>query len=316
MCSSDLDLPPRAEPPRPYAGSLGRLFEESVKLAGFDQPAPVPVARPAARPWKLWCFSLRNFGDALTPYILTKYGVPFELVDSFEAANLLGIGSNLDRVRHDNAPIVVWSAGFMYPKNRPVRYGPDVRFLGVRGHLTEATIEPARPGELSIGDGGLLVGTLFNHAGVAKTHDIGVIPHMSDVRAAAGQGLAHWAGARIIDVLAPLEQVLGDIASCRRIVSSSLHGLVTADAFGIPSCYAVFNGGRDVEGEGFKYADYASALGYEITRVEIGAETTREGVIGVIDQIAPRPSPGSAITADLEMTLHVLRAGARGLCVV
>jgi len=310
------DLPPRQGPPRPFTGNRGRLFEESVKLTGWDDPAPVPAARHATRPWKLWCFSLRNFGDALTPYILNRYGVPFELVDRFEAANLLGIGSNLDRVRPDNAPLVVWSAGFMYPKDRPVRYGPDVRFLGVRGHRTEAMIAPSRQADLVIGDGGLLVGRLFAHERTAKQFDIGIIPHMSDVRAATGLGLNQWAGAKVIDVLAPLEQVLQDIASCRRIASSSLHGLVTADAFGIPSCYAVFSSGRDVEGAGFKYGDYASALGYEIAQVEIGSTTTREGLLGAIDQTASRPPVAEAITAELEMTLAVLRAGARGLCVI
>ena len=211
------DLPPRASPPNLYAGSMGRLFEESVKLAGFDAPPPAPSARTAARPWKLWCFSLRNFGDALTPYVLTHYGVPFELVDAFEAANLLGIGSNLDRVRRDNPPIVVWSAGFMYAKDRPVPYGPDVRFLAVRGLRTETMIAPARRPDLAIGDGGLLLGRLFGHAKVGKTHDLGIIPHMSDVRASASLGISGWAGIKIIDVLAPLEQVLRDIASCRRI---------------------------------------------------------------------------------------------------
>ncbi len=310
------DVPPRAGPPVPYAGSMGRLFEESVKLAGFDAPLPAPAARIAARPWKLWCFSLRNFGDALTPYIMTHYGVPFELVTTFEAANLLGIGSNLDRARRDNPPLVVWSAGFMYPKQRPVPYGPDVRFLAVRGHRTETMIAPVRRADIAIGDGGLLVGRLFNHEKVAKTHDLGIIPHMSDVRAAASLALSQWAGTKIIDILAPLEQVLRDIAACRRIASSSLHGIVAADAFAVPSCYAVFKGGRDVEGEGYKYDDYASALGYAVTRVEIGPATTREGVIAAIDQIPVRPPPAASVLDDLEMTLQVLRAAARGLCVI
>ena len=94
-----------------------------------------------------------------------------------------------------------------------------------------------------------------------------------------------------------------------------MHGIVAADAFAIPSCYTVFTGGRDVEGNGFKYEDYASALGYAVTRVEIGSATTREGVIAAIDQLPTRP-PVDFVLNDLEMTLQVLRAGARGLCVI
>lgn len=310
------DLPRRRGPPAPYGGSLGRLFEESVKLAGFDRPLPVPASRPAARPWRLWCFSLRNFGDALTPHLLAQHGVPFELVTDFAAADLLGIGSNLDRVRHDNPPLVVWSAGFMYAKDRPVSYGPDVRFLGVRGHRTESLIAPARRSDLVIGDGGLLAARLPVSVPAQPPHELGVMPHMSDIRAAQGLGLGQWSGVKMIDVLAPLDQVMADIASCRRLLSSSLHGLVTADALGIPSAYAVLRGGREVEGAGFKYADYASALGRRVLELEIGPDTTREAVIAAIDARGSIPPVPDTLLDELTMTLAVLRAGSRGLCTI
>jgi hypothetical protein len=312
LTSDDLPLP--AGKPRPFTGNMGRLYEESVELRDFE--APAPAIMPGRVPWKLWCFSLRNFGDALTPHILGRYKVPFELVSRFEEATLLGIGSNLDRVRPDNSPIVVWSAGFMYPKDRPVRYGPDVRILALRGRMTAALVRPSRPVDPVLGDGGILIGDMFPSGSLARRYELGVLPHMSDVRACVALGLGAWPGVKVIDVLAPIEQVLSDIASCRRILSSSLHGLVTADAFGIPSVYAIFAGGRDVEGEGFKYADYSSALGYEITPAQIGLGTTAASVIDIIDALPARPVPDPAIRRDIEMTLHVLRAGALGLCTI
>jgi len=306
------DLPPSTQKIGPFTGNVGRLFEESVQMHTFDLPAP--AIRAGAVPWKLWCFSLRNYGDALTPYILGLHNVPFELVTRFEEANLLGIGSNLDRLRRDNSPIVVWSAGFMYPKDRPVSYGPDVRFLAVRGRNTAALVDHIRPSDPVLGDGGILIGDLFNFSNVVKRYELGILPHMSDVRASASLGLSSWTDARMIDVLAPIEEVIREIASCRRILSSSLHGIVTADAFGVPSAYAIFEGGRNVEGDGFKYADYSSAVGYEITSVYVGAGTSCPAVMSAIDALAVRNLPDSMLRKDLEMTLHVLRAGALGLC--
>ena len=55
----------------------------------------------------------------------------------------------------------------------------------------------------------------------------------------------------------PLE-VIREIATCERIVSSSLHGLVTADAFGIPRRWQL---SERVRGAAFKFRDYAAALG-------------------------------------------------------
>ncbi len=303
------DLPPSTQELRPFTGNMGRLFEESVELRSFDPPAPAICAEAV-----LWCFSMRNYGDALTPYILDLYNVPFELVTQFGEADLLGIGSNLDRVRRDNSPLVVWSAGFMYPKDRPVSYGANVRFLAVRGQSSAVLLDQVRPSAPVIGDGGILIGDLFPYEQVAKRYELGILPHMSDVRASLALGLPAWAGAKMIDVLAPVDEVNRDIASCRRILSSSLHGIVTADAFGIPSAYAVFEGGRSVEGGGFKYADYSSALDYDIASVYVCSGTNYASVIDAIDILPARKLPGRALRKDLEMTLHVLRAGALGLC--
>lgn len=308
-------LVPYSDKPEPFTGNAGRLFEESVKMFGFKNE----LARPAVisqKPWKLWCFSLKNFGDALTPAIFRHYGVPFELVDNFEEADLLGIGSNLDRVRSDHHPIVVWSSGYMYPKTRPISYREQIRFLGVRGEHTAALVKPARPSQLPIGDGGLLVRNLVRTCHTEKKYDLGIIPHMSDVASMRRNGMDSWPGTKIIDVLAPINQVLNDIAACRRIASSSLHGIITADAFGIPNCQLIFSGGRELEGDGFKYEDYSSALGYHMPRTTVDESATFSGVVERLDIIQPKKDSLDPILSALEMTVHLLRGDRAGLCVI
>ncbi len=306
-------LIPFSDSPEPFAGNTGRLFEESVKLLGFNSELAAPPIFTSA-PWKLWCFSLKNFGDALTPAILKHYNVPFELVKNFEEADLLGIGSNLDRVRENHTPIVVWSSGFMYPKSQPIAYNNRIRFLGVRGFHTDAAIAPNKPVEMVIGDGGLLVNKLFSSDNIARQYDLGIIPHMSDVNSARALGMMSWPNTKIIDILAPIDQVLAEIAACRRIASSSLHGIVAADAFGIRNCQLVFSEGRELEGAGFKYRDYASALGYHMPRITLGKETTFHKIVDLIDGIQSARVDVTPIVNELEMTVALLRGDRRGLC--
>jgi hypothetical protein len=62
----------------------------------------------------------------------------------------------------------------------------------------------------------------------------------------------------LIDPQGPVDLVLEQISSSETVVASSLHGLITADAYGIPCIWAAarykFVGTGD-----FKYQDYQSS---------------------------------------------------------
>jgi hypothetical protein len=63
----------------------------------------------------------------------------------------------------------------------------------------------------------------------------------------------------VIDVRREPEAVFRDVAACESILSSSLHGLITADSFGIPSAWIELS--SKVLGDGFKFRDYFSSIG-------------------------------------------------------
>ena len=54
-------------------------------------------------------------------------------------------------------------------------------------------------------------------------------------------------------------QILEEIASCEYVLSSSLHGLIVSDSFGIPNQRLVVS--EKLVGDGYKFNDYYSAFG-------------------------------------------------------
>ena len=67
---------------------------------------------------------------------------------------------------------------------------------------------------------------------------------------------------RMISVRDSWRNVVQELSRCSSIASSSLHGLVIADALGIPSRWFQYAGSRTEKTEGwFKYQDYFSTIG-------------------------------------------------------
>jgi len=65
----------------------------------------------------------------------------------------------------------------------------------------------------------------------------------------------------VIPITGGIEHVLREASKCERIMSSSLHGIILADALGIENQWEY---SERVFGKGFKFRDYASALGETI----------------------------------------------------
>ena len=52
--------------------------------------------------------------------------------------------------------------------------------------------------------------------------------------------------------------IIEQITSCEFIISSSLHGLIVSDAYGVPNVWAEFS--DNIWGNGFKYRDYYASI--------------------------------------------------------
>ena len=61
-----------------------------------------------------------------------------------------------------------------------------------------------------------------------------------------------------VDVVDDVLEALRLISGASRVVSSSLHGVVFADSYGVPRMWDWFDA---VQGRGFKFRDYGTVLG-------------------------------------------------------
>jgi pyruvyltransferase len=194
-----------------------------------------------------------NFGDALGPAILKRLGVRVVRVP-IDDAEIVACGSVLHRLT--NPATAVWGTGVMHPGSMSVRPA-DVR--AVRGALTATCLGVDVP----LGDPGLLVSALWKKS--TKRHRLGVVPHWRDTRSYPDADI-------IIDVTQPVDDVIAHISSCATIAASSLHGLIAAESFGLPTMrlpHPWTSGGP--EGAPYadhKFTDYLTALGRPVHDIQ------------------------------------------------
>lgn len=190
-----------------------------------------------------------NLGDVLTPVLLKKLGVNVRRAPRSKA-QLLGIGSIIRFARPGQ---MVWGSGAMRETDRP---SPDARYLAVRGPLTrEVVLKSGGECPEVYGDPALLLPSVYNPP-VEKRHEIGVVPHYID------RGLVRTDLPMINPLRADPLEVVDEIRACHAILSSSLHGIIVAHAYGIPAAWVRF--GDRLDGDDIKFRDYAASVGIEL----------------------------------------------------
>jgi pyruvyltransferase len=205
-----------------------------------------------------WCRvpSLPNFGDALTPWMIRRISgqYPRFLRPDDSRHKFFVVGSIIGQV---NAASTVWGSGIM---SRGDNICPAATLLAVRGPLTRArAVECGADCPEIFGDPALLLPRFYQPLH-CKRYGIGVAPHFSDMpRLLAAGPLPE--SFRLINMQDPIEEVIDQIVACELIASSSLHGLITSHAYGIPAVWISF---RPLpSGDESKFRDYFLSIGRE-----------------------------------------------------
>ncbi|MEM7527886.1 MAG: polysaccharide pyruvyl transferase family protein [Pseudomonadota bacterium] len=244
------------------AGS-GAAVVEAGASAKIAQPLAIPLCWAAGSRTD----GFANLGDALSAVVVAGIsGLPVRhLAAQGRRERLAAVGT----IGHSLAGghVHLWGTGLDQSLSPTGKEGgwsapPDTRFSvhATRGPETaEALRREGIAAPEIFGDPVYLLPKLFPMDPADRQFDLGIVLHLSelDERTPAGgpepafrrysvpPSLAK--SVRVINMYADasmpaFRSKIAEIASCRRILSTSLHGLVIADAYGIPSAWFSFFG--------------------------------------------------------------------------
>lgn len=194
-----------------------------------------------------WFKKPDNYGDILTPYILDRLGIQHRWA-STAVCDSLFIGSIAKLARPG---VNVYGSGFI---RRADPVCADANWHFVRGPLSRQMVLDAG-GKCPdfYGDVALILPDLIPPE--KQIHEIGYTPHGVEYDLFPNDApkirLYHR------DVIATTKQ----ITQCKKIISSSLHGIIVAMAYGIPAAYVSMS--DKLSGDGMKFEDFYRSMGLE-----------------------------------------------------
>lgn len=256
-----------------------------------------------------------NLGDALSPVMTALLsGQPARRAPFRSQAPRLAavgtIGQNLS-----GGEVWFWGTGCSPRAGaRGGRFSPDpgtrIHVTATRGPLSAALLGGGRLATRIYGDPVWLL-PRFYRPQVEKRWDLGVILHLSEL---ADRGFecrprpeltrfriegADADRVRLISTVTPISTAglrdrIDDILACRRIVSTSLHGLVIAESYGLPCLY--FPPGVS---EGLATAPLRADAGLDARMIDLYAGVGRRD-ISLYEQAVDRASDWSAVIAAVD----------------
>ena len=241
-------------------------YSGSENLKAYSSPQKLCYYHPVGN----------NFGDEMGPEIIRRLvswklqrNVTFDVHNMGESHPdncLVALGS----IFHFTKPgDYLWGSGVnpIHTKCGPTRNN-NATVFALRGHLSKEYIEEKCVGsgivfpesdKMAFGDPALLMPFLFPEYKKSENprRSFCIIPHYHDKS--------------VIEQLLPYEEhimwprehyqvVIPFIMDCSLVLSSSLHGIIVAEAFGIPARWFMLPESKTTKIEGtFKYNDYYSA---------------------------------------------------------
>lgn len=195
-----------------------------------------------------------NFGDLMSPWLLEKMTSRKVIRADTTRPHYVMIGSIINKGTPQS---IFWGTG-TYGTEAKREVDAEAQYTAVRGPLTRSKLGAAMGFGIDVppvyGDPALLA-PLYFYPKVKVTHEYGVVVRWKERSWAKAK---YGPGVKLIDFArGDIEEVIRDMLSCRRILSSSLHGLIVADAYGIPNAWLASGTPRGGE---FKFHDYFASV--------------------------------------------------------
>ncbi len=259
---------------------------EGFRLKGPDLSVPL-----------LYWSGKRNFGDLIGPMIVSGLtGRETRPVRDDDTQVLTSVGSIIHLIKRPGA--VIWGSGLLGPVTPPLRARfrncPPAKILAVRGKLTRRELEDNAGLHCpeSYGDPALLLPRIL--ARPDPHGKLVICPHWQH----RTRFTVDDPGIAVADVRRPPAEVIRLLAGASAVVSSSLHGLIVAQAYGVPWLWLRENE-RPLDGSDFKFNDFFSTLDIEAEAVPSISFQAGKGVhAGLAEAEAKAICPKLAIDID------------------
>jgi len=239
-----------------------------------------------------YVFNDRN----ITPDNKMNWGdlVPYKIINELFDSNVKE--SDVFNVKQPNANYTIYSTGsvMLFTKPNSIVWGTgciDKGMIGqnpskvyaVRGPLTrEELLKRGIECPEVYGDPALLYPMIYN-PNIEKKHKWGIIPHYIEFESARDREVLknlENQGFKIIDICSGEKEFINELLEVENILSSSLHGLIMADAYGIPN--ARVNISNKLIGGDFKFKDYCLSVD---RKIDLGYQLTKDTKISDIENI-------------------------------
>ncbi len=200
----------------------------------------------------------KNFGDWLSPVLCEAISGREVVYAKHNKCDLVAVGSILQRLKNHfwTHRVDIWGSGLIEKQST---FRSPHTFHAVRGELTAATLKNHVVSTL--GDPGLLSDMLLPPGQRDKLFRVGIVPHYTDQKLPVVDEFLKQSGVTFIDIFSETVDFLEQAARCECILSSSLHGLIVADALEIPNGWIKLS--DRVRGNDFKFFDYYSVFGFK-----------------------------------------------------
>ena len=232
-----------------------------------------------------WSTSLqngkKNFGDWLSPVLVEALSGMKVVHARPNKCDLMGLGSLLAKAKNHfwNRKIDIWGPGLIEDIGQ---FRSPHRIHAVRGWHTARAI--CNQKVAVVGDPGLLCDMLVpTNIALKKDSTVGIIPHYVDQGSPlVREFLCNNPRARMIDIFSETLDFISQVARCEVVLSSSMHGLIAADALGVPNAWIRLS--DKVWGKDFKFADYYSVFGLDnITPFPLQPSTSEKEVLALTE---------------------------------
>lgn len=234
--------------------------EGSRSPSEYEPSLPLPLGHASV----YWWDKSSNFGDAVGPWLIERMtGLTPSNARNTKLGDrpLLTVGSIIGMLPRDAADI--WGSGLMAPLEGPnlekLSQYTDIKVHAVRGRITRDELITKLGWNVPeiYGDPALLLPRFLLPEGNQASQDkISLVPHYAHAKyfnAVSDKNI------HVVDVKQGLEAVVSEIASSRVCVSTSLHGVIIAQAYNVPWVWLRIHDHK-LGGDQFKFNDFFSTL--------------------------------------------------------